>query len=70
MKSPALNPKKLLLRPSATLLHAMGVIDRAGTELALVANGKGEVIGTLSDGDIRRAILRGIPCMTPPSAMQ
>ncbi len=65
MKSTAMNPKKLLLRQNSTLLHAMGVIDRAGTELALVANAKAEVIGTLSDGDIRRAILRGIPLNHP-----
>jgi dTDP-glucose pyrophosphorylase len=52
---------KLLVRPEATLLEAMRVIDRAGIELAFVAERGRRVVGTLSDGDVRRAILAGYP---------
>lgn len=49
----------LLLPPEATLLEALRVIDRGGIELAFVADAARRVVGTLSDGDARRAILRG-----------
>lgn len=55
----------LLVRPDSTLLHAMKVIDREGIELAFVADENGRVLGTLSDGDIRRAVIRGMPLDTP-----
>lgn len=50
---------KLLVAPDASLIHAMKVIDDAGIELAFVAESTGRLVGTLSDGDIRRAILKG-----------
>jgi dTDP-glucose pyrophosphorylase len=52
---------KLLVRPEATLLEAMRVIDREGIELAFVAEQGRRVVGTLSDGDVRRTILAGYP---------
>lgn len=52
---------KLLVRPEATLLEAMAVIDREAIEHAFVADEQGRVIGTLTDGDVRRAILAGNP---------
>src|SRR5690349_17950452 len=57
--------RRLLLAQDATLLEAMRVIDREGIELAFVADGRGRVVGTLSDGDIRRAILKGMPLDRP-----
>lgn len=53
--------RRLLVSPRATLLDAMQVIDREGIELVFVGDGRGRVLGTLSDGDVRRAILRGQP---------
>lgn len=53
------------LAPEATLLHAMEVIERGGIELAFVVDAKNRVIGTLSDGDVRRAILKGTPLQQP-----
>lgn len=55
------NLQRHTLPPDATLLEAMGVIERGGIELAFVVDTKARVIGTLSDGDVRRAILRGTP---------
>lgn len=59
--APARDLAKLLVRPEASLLQAMAVIDREGIELAFVAERGGRVVGTLSDGDVRRAILAGRP---------
>ena len=43
----------------ATVLEAMALIDRASLGLAFVADEEGRIVGTLSDGDLRRALLRG-----------
>jgi dTDP-glucose pyrophosphorylase len=56
---------RLLVPPDATLLHAMRVIDQGAIELAFVADASGRVLGTLSDGDVRRAILGGMPLDAP-----
>ncbi len=59
--APVRDLAQLLLPARASLLEAMGVIDREGIELALVCDDQQRVIGTLSDGDVRRSILRGTP---------
>jgi dTDP-glucose pyrophosphorylase/CBS domain-containing protein len=51
----------LLLPPSASLRQALAAIDRGGFELAFVADERQRILGTLSDGDARRAILHGVP---------
>ena len=43
---------------SASLRDAMEVIDAAGSEIALVVDVDGRLLATLTDGDIRRALLR------------
>lgn len=58
----------LTVRPEATLLEAMRVIDRGGIEVAFVVDARRKVIGTLSDGDVRRAILRGTKLDAPAVA--
>jgi dTDP-glucose pyrophosphorylase/CBS domain-containing protein len=53
--------ERLTLPPSASLRRALQVVDEAGIEIALVVDPDSRrVLGTLSDGDLRRAILRGI----------
>jgi CBS domain-containing protein len=44
---------------SATLLEAMSVIDRGAAGIALVVTADRRLLGTLTDGDIRRAIIGG-----------
>jgi dTDP-glucose pyrophosphorylase/predicted transcriptional regulator len=51
--------RELIVKPSDSLLTAMRVINRTRTKLAFVADGRGRIVGTLGDGDVRRAILRG-----------
>lgn len=51
---------KITLLPSnATLRDAIMNIDKSGLQLALLINETNQLIGILSDGDIRRAILHG-----------
>jgi dTDP-glucose pyrophosphorylase len=48
----------LLVAPDATLLQAMEAIDRGRVGIALVVDAAGRLNGTVTDGDLRRAILR------------
>lgn len=51
--------RKTLIRPDATLRDALKAIDASGAGIALVVDGEGRLIGALSDGDLRRALIRG-----------
>ncbi len=37
----------------------MSIIDRGGAQIALVVDEQNRLLGTLTDGDIRRALLHG-----------
>jgi dTDP-glucose pyrophosphorylase len=50
--------QKFVVSPSMTVFEAMSVIDKAGKGIAMVCN-EGRLTGILTDGDIRRYILRG-----------
>ncbi len=43
----------------ATIRRAMEVIDRGACEIALATDDAGVLVGTVSDGDVRRALLAG-----------
>lgn len=50
---------RLTIDAYATILDALRVIDEGGEAIAFVCDDQGRVIGTLTDGDARRAILAG-----------
>ena len=50
----------VLVAPHATLREALLKIDSASTQMALVADAQRRLLGTLSDGDIRRGLLKGL----------
>jgi dTDP-glucose pyrophosphorylase len=50
--------KKLIVNPTATIREVLEIIDQAAMQIALVVEDEG-LIGTITDGDIRRAFLRG-----------
>lgn len=58
---------KICLRPEQPLSVAVACIDASGGEIALVIDADGRLLGTITDGDIRRAILRGSTLDTPAS---
>ena len=51
--------KQVLLPVSATIRQALKIIDSGSMKIALVADENEKLLGTLTDGDIRRAILNG-----------
>ena len=57
--------QRITIAPHATMGDAIARIDEAGLQLALVVDADGRLLGVLSDGDIRRAVLRGCALSTP-----
>ncbi len=53
------------LLPSASIAHAVAQLDKAGTGALVLCTADRRLIGLLTDGDIRRAILRGVSLETP-----
>lgn len=52
--------KKILLKPDSTIKEALIVIDEGAMKIALVADENEKLLGTLTDGDIRRGLLKGL----------
>jgi len=52
--------QQVLIRPEATLLDTIEVIDRAALQIALVTDQDERLVGVVTDGDIRRALIRGL----------
>ncbi len=52
--------KASLLRPEATVQDAIFNLNATGLKIVLVVNHDGILLGTISDGDIRRGMLRGV----------
>ncbi len=49
----------LQLAPVTPVLEAMRIIDRGAAQIALVVDDQQRLLGTLTDGDIRRGLLHG-----------
>jgi len=52
--------KKTLIPPDTTILEAMKIIDEGALQIALVISNNNNLLGTITDGDIRRGIIKGI----------
>ncbi|MFN9805820.1 MAG: nucleotidyltransferase family protein [Betaproteobacteria bacterium] len=59
------NWQDVLVGPDAPMRDALAVIDRTGSQIALVVDAERRLLGTLSDGDIRRALLKGMALDNP-----
>jgi len=59
--------RKTLVRETASLKEAIAAIDGSSLQIALVIDGDGRLCGTVTDGDIRRAILHGVSLDSPVS---
>ena len=51
--------EKALIGPEATFRDALVSIDSTGAGMALIVDGERRLLGVLSDGDLRRALIRG-----------
>lgn len=49
----------MTLPPQATIREAAAVMEANSSQIALVADPSGQLLGTITDGDVRRALLRG-----------
>lgn len=54
-----------LVSPELSLEEAIAVLDRVGLRIVMVADETKKLLGILTDGDVRRALLRYIPLGTP-----
>ena len=57
--------KEAVLTPEATIHEAIRKIDHSGLQIALVVSAEGRLVGSVTDGDIRRGILKGIGIDAP-----
>lgn len=53
--------KDVLIHPQTTILEAMKIIDANTMQFAAVVDRDMILLGTVTDGDIRRGILKGLP---------
>jgi dTDP-glucose pyrophosphorylase len=61
------NWKKILVYPLSSIQDVLKVIDNESLQLALVVDIDNRLLGTVTDGDIRRALISGIPLSNPVS---
>lgn len=57
--------RKALLPASATLQDAVRSLDSSALQIAMVVSPDDRLIGTITDGDIRRGLLRGLSLASP-----
>jgi dTDP-glucose pyrophosphorylase len=57
--------KSTLVDPKAQILEAIKIIDYSSLQIALVVDADQRLIGTVTDGDIRRAILKKVSLTDP-----
>ena len=55
------NIKDIIVSESISILEVLKIIDKSSKQIAIVVDKNNKLLGTISDGDIRRAILKNIP---------
>jgi dTDP-glucose pyrophosphorylase/CBS domain-containing protein len=59
------NLEKIKIKNNETIKQALKVITNGNIKIAIVVDSKNKLIGTLSDGDIRRGFLKGLDVESP-----
>ena len=54
------NVQETLVAPNVSIKDVIETIERAVAKVALVVDGDGRLLGTVTDGDVRRGLLRGL----------
>src|SRR5579885_3418091 len=57
--------RNTLVHSGATIREALAAIERGAMQMALVVDERGRLCGMLTDGDVRRGILRGLTLDAP-----
>ncbi|TWX71932.1 CBS domain-containing protein [Colwellia demingiae] len=63
------NWKNILVSPSSNIQDVLKVIDNEALQLALVVDIDNRLLGTVTDGDIRRALINDLPLSHPISGI-
>ncbi len=63
------NLEPLLVRQECSIREAMATIDANGQGIVLVVDRELHLMGTVTDGDVRRAILRGVSLDAPAASV-
>ncbi|MDD3269162.1 MAG: nucleotidyltransferase family protein [Syntrophomonadaceae bacterium] len=61
--------QEVLLSPDTPIVKAIEIIDRGDLQIALVVNERGQLLGTVTDGDIRRAIMKHLSLEEPVNSI-
>ncbi len=61
--------KKALVSPEDSIFTALGALDAAALRIALVVDPEERLLGVVTDGDIRRGLLRGLSLDSPVSGV-
>lgn len=59
------NIQNIKLNQNATIKEALEIIDKAAMQIALVVDNNDKLVGTITDGDIRRGLLKGFDLNRP-----
>ena len=54
------NIENIKISPNTTIKEALSIISNGAIKIAIAANKNGKLLGTLTDGDIRRGFLKGL----------
>jgi dTDP-glucose pyrophosphorylase len=61
--------REIFIPPDATVRRAMEVIDRSSAYVALVVDAGEQLVGTITDGDIRRGMLASVALDAPVTSL-
>jgi dTDP-glucose pyrophosphorylase len=61
------NLQDILIPPSTPILDSIEKIDSGSVQIALVVDEERHLLGTVTDGDVRRGILKAVPLSQPVS---
>jgi len=61
------NWQDTLIRADTSIVEAIRMMNETAAQICLVADADGRLLGTVTDGDVRRGILRGLALDTPAS---
>ena len=61
--------EQILITPNTSILETLKTIDDAAVEIALVVDNEKRLIGSVTDGDIRRGLIKGAKLSEPISEL-
>lgn len=61
--------KQVLVTPDTSIESALAVLDRGALRIVLVVDSKRRLLGTITDGDVRRGMLHRVPLDAPVSTI-